>query len=172
MHQHGDELGYIGFKCLADNRSFEAYQGRCENGEVVSTNATSTCHEVAPYCCQSGKPGNWGAATCLSKKENCTPWKGNGKLFPQETVENVFCFILRGLYYWHQFFLHINLFHKMDRRKELDIGYSLRLRPIFWSENVKRVVGITNIPGGIQTVRSITVRSFHIAVKNRHFSYQ
>ena len=81
MHQHGDELGYIGFKCLADNRSFEAYMGRCEKGEVVSTNATSTCHEIAPYCCQSGKPGNWGATTCVSKKEDCTPWNGDGKLF-------------------------------------------------------------------------------------------
>ena len=81
MHQHGDELGYIGFKCLADNRSFEAYKGRCEKGEVVSKNATSTCHEIAPYCCQSGKPGNWGATTCVSKKEDCTPWNGDGKLF-------------------------------------------------------------------------------------------
>ena len=80
MYQDGDHLGYIGLKCLADEKTFEAEESRCEKGKVVDWNTTRTCPEDwdVPYCCQSGKPGEWGAATCLSKKDDCIPWKGDG----------------------------------------------------------------------------------------------
>lgn len=76
MYVEGDNVGYIGLTCHEDGKSFLAEESRCENGKVRGERKEMTCPDEVPYCCQSGQAGEWGAATCLSAIEACTPWKG------------------------------------------------------------------------------------------------
>ena len=73
----GKRMGSIGLTCLNETHH-HASVSTCHNGTVLETIEVQSCptHARVPYCCQSGKPGRWGGASCLGSAEKCEPWKG------------------------------------------------------------------------------------------------
>jgi len=67
----GDYIGYIGLTCRNDGKSFLAEESWCENGKTITKEKEMKCPGETPHCCQSGQPGHWGAATCLSSRLWC-----------------------------------------------------------------------------------------------------
>ena len=69
VYRHGDSIGHIGKTCTGEI-TYTGTESICNNGNVVRQPYNGECPSGLK-CCQSGKPGTWGAAICISRP--CNP---------------------------------------------------------------------------------------------------
>ena len=73
MYSDGDSIGYIGKTCT-DDINFTGTESFCRNGVIEDEVYSSDCETQSSgsKCCQSGAPGSYGGATCITGE--CDEW--------------------------------------------------------------------------------------------------